>query len=280
MAHYGTVAPRLPPTNRTFTRGIPHGLSFALCCATLCHAVILSSVSATVKASFEAIIDDTTSQSCGCSGACAKDWAQTSHDLVDSTPLRVSTPGATGSTFVRIPTTVAQIERLFADIPQGSDLVLRLGGAVARVTSTLSVPSDTLENLTADIAIDSGDAVTVEFEASDTTMALVAKRINYAFGSQVARLESGTGRLVIEGARTGNAAAQAAQWQYGLVDIQGGAALSRLGLTTGARYGAGLDERVGGGPYAKSFPSGALPANLEVSGTSSNARFWLAGKAT
>ena len=212
----------------------------------------------------------------------ARDTTATTHDLVDSTPLVVSTSGAVGANFVPWPTSVAQIERVASDapLPLATDVYLRWGGAVASCTGTLSTPSGSLSALTLVLSVDGGNAVTTTFDTTDTTIALAAKRINYAHAAQVASVDT-AGKLKLSGARTGSADAKAASRQYGELTISGSStALSALGLTAGVYSGAGTDERVGAGPYARSFPSTALPRALEISGSCSGARLTLAGKAS
>lgn len=207
-----------------------------------------------------------------------RDAVATSHDYLDGTPRNVSTAGAIGAAFVQLETPVVQIERLVADIPAGADLVLRMGGAVAEVLGA-SAATGFSGSETAVLAVDAGGNVTVTFEAGDTTQALAAKRINWAFGAQVADLDT-SGKLRLRGARTGGADAEARGWAYGKVKVVSGSALTGLGLTAGSTYGQGDDQRVGAGPFAKTFPAGALPRRLELSGSAQGAKFWVAGKAS
>jgi hypothetical protein len=203
-----------------------------------------------------------------------RDASATPHDYLDPTPRNVST-GAVGVTFVALPTSVALIERVVVDVPPGSDLVLRFGGAVAQLIGTAIAPVFTNETL--QLAVDDGSTVTTTFSGSDTTLLAIARRINFAHGQQIADVDV-LGRLRLRGLRTGGADAWAKGWSYGRLSVVGGTAVASLGLTTGAVYGQGDDQRVGAGPFCKTFPSGAWPTGLELSGTAQGARFWLAGK--
>jgi hypothetical protein len=209
--------------------------------------------------------------------ASVRDSVASSHDYVDPSPRNVATAGAVGAAFVDLATPVAQIERVAADLPVGADLVMRFGGAVALLLGSQNAPvfagGETLE-----LAVDAGSTVITSFSSGDNTLALAAKRINYAHGAQVADV-SPTGHLRLQGFRTGGADALVKGWAYGRLLVVGGTALVQLGLAAGSVYGQGDDQRVGAGPFAKSFPSASLPRRLELSGSAQGARFWLAGKA-
>jgi hypothetical protein len=209
-----------------------------------------------------------------------QDAVPTTHDYVDATPLNVATSGITGLVFTKLPMATAQVERLAADIPPGSDLVLRTGGAVASVLGTTAAPSIVgAETLV--LAVDGGSQFTTTFVAGDTTIAKVAARINFfAGGSQVASVDTATGFLRLSGLLTGGADAKTAGRQSGSVQVVSGTAAALLGLTVATVYGSGDDQRVGAGPFLKTFPTSGLPRLIEVSGTSNGARFWVAGKAS
>lgn len=207
----------------------------------------------------------------------AKDATATSHDFVDATPAIVATDGAVGAAFTEVRQQVAEIERVFGQFAASTDAVVRYSGEPASVTGSTTTPPTFSGGEQAVIAVDGGSPVTTTFEAGDTTMALAAKRINYAHGAQVASVVAGA--LVLTGTKTGDAGAAARGWSHGLVDVQSGSALSDLGLSVGRTYGEGFDERVGPGPYAKTFPATALPTSIEVSGSVPGARLWVAGQA-
>lgn len=209
----------------------------------------------------------------------AKDATASSHELVDQTPRVIATSGAVGAAFVQLETPVRQVERLLVDLPGGSDLLLRIGGAVASVSGA-SAPPTLTDGWTAILNIDGLGAVTTSFLAADNTMALAAKRINYAHGAQVASVDPTTGALVIAGTKTGGDDARRAGYAYGSVVIVSGTALAALGLTAGTTYGTGADLRLGGGVHAHSFPAAALPRKLELSGSVASSRFVVAGKAS
>lgn len=210
--------------------------------------------------------------------ASVRDAVATVHDYVDVTPRNIATPGGIGLSFLQLETPVQQIERLVADLPPGADFVLRAGGLPAVVVGSVSNPSiaggETLQFL-----FDAGGAVTTTLQAGDTTIALIAKRVNYAHGDKVAAVDPLTGGLRLYGVLTGGADARAKGFAYGLVQILGGTGLAALGLAVGSTYGAGDDQRLGSGMFVKPFPASALPRRLELSGTGSGARFWVAGKA-
>lgn len=208
------------------------------------------------------------------------DRSATSHDYVDPTPKSVSTSGAVGANFILWPTSVAQIQRVWGQIPAAADLYFRWGGDVAEVLSSLTAPGSSLTGLTLVCSVDGGSPVTTTFESGDTTLALAARRINYAHNAPIASIDAATSKLVLAGARTGGADAKAASRQYGEINITGGTALSALGLAVGTTPGAGTDERIGSGPYVRSFPSSALPRALEISGSASGLALSLAGKAS
>lgn len=235
-------------------------------------------LSATLRLTLSLEARDPANTSAACSPS-VSDRVASSHDYLDPTPRNVSTAGAVGAAFVTLETPVAQVERLVADIPQGSDLVLRAGGLVAELLGASAAPTFSGgEQLV--FAIDAGGNVTATFEVGDNTVALAAKRINYALGFVAADIDPTTGKLRLRGLRTGGADAAALGWSYGLVKIVSGSAMATLGLSAGSTYGAGFDERVGGGPFAKTFPAGALPRRLELSGSAQGAKFWVAGKAS
>lgn len=206
-----------------------------------------------------------------------RDTTATSHDYVDATPRNVSTAGAVGAAFVQLETPVVQVERFVAQIPPSADLVLRFGGAVAELLGA-SAATGFSGGETAVLAIDAGGNVTVTFEAGDSTQALAAKRINWALGAQVADTDS-DGKLRLRSLRTGDAGAAAKGYAFGRVRVVSGSALAGLGLVAGDTYGQGDDQRVGAGLFAKTFPSSALPRKVELSGSATNAKFWVAGKA-
>lgn len=201
------------------------------------------------------------------------------HDYVDGTPQNVATSGAAGAAFLKLPTSVVQIERIVADITPGSDLVLRVDGRVASVLGANAAPA-IVGGETLVLAIDQGGQITVTFVAGDTTIAKVAARINFALGLQVASVDLSTGFLRLSGFLTGGSDAKTAGWQAGSVQLVSGTALALLGLTAGTTWGSGRDQRLGAGPFCKSFPTSGLPRLIELSGTSNGARFWVAGKAS
>ena len=209
------------------------------------------------------------------------DPSATVHDYVDRTPINVATQGFPGSAFITLPTSVVTVERLIADLAVGTNLVVRLGGAVAALVGALG-PFTFVGGETLIFATDNGVSHTATFANTDTTLALVAARINYAAGGViVADTDPATLRLRLRGSVTGGAAAYAAGFQYGAVSILGGTALSILGLSAGVTYGKGTDLQVGGAECLQiPFPSGAQPQRIELSGTCPNALFFVAGRAT
>lgn len=210
--------------------------------------------------------------------ATVRDLVASSHDLVDPTPRAVATSGAIGAAFVTLPTSVAQIERVVADVPPGADLVMRFGGLPAVLVGSLSVIDAPVAE-TIVLAIDGADPVTTTLTSADTTIALVAKRINYAHGAQVASVDPSTNRLRLAGVKTGGADAAAKGWAAGSVRVVSGSGLALVGLVAGTTHGSGDDQRVGAGVFAKSFPAASLPRLLELSGSATNLKTWLAGKA-
>ena len=207
-----------------------------------------------------------------------RELSPSQHDYVDVTPRAVSTSGAIGAAFVQLETSVVQVERLAADLPLGTDLVLRTGGQVAQLLGAAVAPvfagGETLQ-----LIVDADNVVTVAFLSSDTTQALAARRINYALGRPVADLDPVTAQLRLLGFRTGGADAMAKGWGFGRLQVVGGTALSQLALSVGVAYGQGDDQRLGAGPFCKTFPASALPRRIELSGITPGARFITAGKA-
>lgn len=209
----------------------------------------------------------------------AKDASATTHEYVDQTPRTVSTPGAAGASFVTLETPVRQVERILADFASGTNVVIRLDGAVASVTGGATPPVLT-DGWTAVLNVDGAGNVTTSFLAADNTMALVAKRINYAHGAQVASVDAVTGALVISGTKTGGDDARKKSFQYGSVVVVSGTALAALGLTAGTTYGSGEDHPHGAGGVQINRPSSSLPKRIELSGSASASRFAIAGKAS
>lgn len=210
------------------------------------------------------------------------DAVASTHDLVDPlTPMSIAT-GTPGVSFVQVPLSVAHIERLAADLGASSDVVLRLNGAAAFVVGNVTAPSlaggDTLV-----LAVDSGAQVTTTFAGTENTIAKVAGAIAAAFIAaglaNPASVDAATGGLRLSGVKSGDQAANAKGWQSGAVEVVSGAAVAKLGLTVAKTWATGDDDHVSGVLF-KSFPASSLPTRLEVSGTASNAKFIVAGKAT
>lgn len=214
------------------------------------------------------------------SGESVRDASETTHDLVDVSPVGpLSTSGGIGTAFVTIPTPVAQVQRVVGDFPIGTDLLLRFGGTAAFVLGT-SGAITLVDGQTLLFAVDGGATVTVSFLATDNTPLLVAKRINYAAGYTVASVDPSTARLRLDGVKTGGPGARAKARLFGAVDILSGTALTALGLVAGSYSGDGDDIRVGAGPLVHTFPSSAQPRRIELSGSASGARIWIAGTAS
>ena len=208
-----------------------------------------------------------------------KDAGLTSHEYVDPTPINVGTLGSPGTSFIPLRTSVVQVERLMMDVPPGSDLVLRVGGLVAALFGVSAAPTF-VGGETLVLAVDTDSApTTTTFASGDTTIADIARRINFAHRAQVAGVDA-LGRLTLVGFRTGGADARAKQWSYGRLSVGGGTAVAALGLQVGDVYGAGDDQRIGPGPFVKTFPAGALPRLLELSGAAAGVRSVVAGKAS
>lgn len=188
----------------------------------------------------------------------------------------MSTPNGAGSAFARVPTPVAQVERFVGDFAIGSSGFIRFGGAEAIVlggnTSPVFSGGETL-----DIAIDGQATFTTTFLNTDNTLALAVKRINYAAGAPVASLVAG--RLVLTGTKSGGAGAMQESRQFGLVQVVGGSAMAQLGLSASAAYGKGFDLPIAPGMLVLTFPPGALPTRIELSGSVPSAKFTIAGKA-
>lgn len=214
------------------------------------------------------------------SGESVRDTAPTSHDLVDLSPVGpLSTSGGIGTTFVTVPTSVQQIQRVVGDFPTGTDLLLRFGGVAAFVLGASGALTLT-DGWTLLFAVDGGPTITVNFLSTDNTPALAAKRINYAADAQVASVDPATARLRLDGVKTGGPGARAKSRSFGAIDILSGSALAALGLVAGTYSGDGDDIRVGSGPFVHTFPSGSQPRRLELSGSASGARLWVAGTAS
>lgn len=233
----------------------------------------------TIRLTTELTTADPASPSASQQTVQVRDSIASTHDYVDATPRNVATAGLPGVAFVQLETPVVQLERFIADVPAGSELVIRFGGAPAVVIgakSALAIEGDE----TLELAIDGGEAVTTTLASTDTTVALVAKRINWAHGAQVASVDPATGALRLTGVKSGGADARARAWQAGSVAVLSGTALEALGLTTGTSFGAGEDVRVGAGAFVRSFSAASLPKRVELSGSAINPKFWIAGKAS
>ena len=211
----------------------------------------------------------------------AQDAAASTHDYVDPAPLTLATAGGVGAAFSALGTNVVRVERFAADFRPATDAVIRFGGLVATVASTLTPPPTFAGGEALTLGYDGVAPVSVAFLAGDSaSWALVAKRINFVLGASVASVDPVTATLRLSGLRTGGADALAKLYSYGALVIGAGTALALLGLVAGTTYGVGDDQRVGAGPFCKSFPATALPTRVELSGTTTNARFWVAGKST
>lgn len=236
-------------------------------------------MSSTLRASVVLKIQDL-GQKCPSSGTCVDDVAPTTHDLVDECPVpALSTSGGIGTTFVELRHQVAQVERVVGDFKTGTDVLIRFGGVAAFVLGASGALALT-DGWTLLFAVDGGSTVTVSFLAADNTPELAAKRINYATGAQVASVDASTARLRLDGVKTGGPGARAKARSFGAIDILSGTAVSALGLTVGTTSGDGDDIRIGSGPFAHAFPSAARPRRIELSGSASGARMWVAGTAT
>lgn len=204
----------------------------------------------------------------------------TTHDLTDQVPQgALATAGAVGSAFVELRYQVVQVERLWGSLGAGADVLFRFGGAAASVLGASGAITLT-DGLDIVLAIDGGSPVTVSFLATDNTPALVAKRINYAAGAQVASVDGPTGKLKLDGVRTGDAGAKQRGHSYGAVQVVSGSAVSALGLTVGTTFGSGEDSRKGPGLLIHTFPPGSLPRRIELSGSAPGAQLWVAGTAS
>ena len=213
-----------------------------------------------------------------------RDLTATTHDLGDPIPMgQVATPGAVGATFVPLPTSVQHAERLIADLGVGADLVLRIGGAPAKVVGSVTANPGLIAGDTLTLNVDGGGLVTTTF-AGGESIAQAAAAIDSAFvasgRTSPASVDATSGGLALAGTKTGDASASARGWQSGSL-VLGGTALAKLGLGAGTTWGTGDDIRVGGTPVlVLPFPSSSTPARVEVSGSCPNAKFFLAGKAT
>lgn len=213
-------------------------------------------------------------------GESVRDSSATTHDLIDLSPVGpLSTSGGIGTRFVTIPTSVVQVQRLVGDFPTGTDVLMRFGGVAASVLGASGALVLT-DGWTLLFAVDGGSTITVNFLAADNTPALAAKRINYASNAQVASVDASTGRLRLDGVNTGGPGARAKSRLFGAIDILSGTAVTALGLVAGTYSGDGDDVRVGAGPFVHTFPSGAQPRRIELSGSASGARLWVAGTAS
>lgn len=209
----------------------------------------------------------------------AKDDEASEHDLIDETYRKVATAGDVGAAFVDVPSPVAQFERLVAHLPAETDLVIRLGGTPATVLGSVSGAVAPAGGETVQLDVDGGGTVTAILDAADTSIALVAKRINFAADAKVATVDGTTGGLRLTGTKTGDAGAAARGHSHGVINVVGGTGLALVGLTAGKTYGAGRDSHVGPGLVALPFPASDLPKRVEVSGSSLDALFLFAGKA-
>ena len=191
----------------------------------------------------------------------------------------LATSGSVGTAFTELRHQVVAVERIVGDFKTGADVLIRAGGISAYVLGASGALTLT-DGWTLLFAIDGGATITATFLATDNTPALAAKRINYAAGAQVASVDLATARLRLDGVRTGGAGARARSQAFGAVDAIGGTALAALGLVVGTFYGDGYDVRVGAGPFVHTFPPAALPRRIELSGSASGARIWVAGTAS
>ena len=243
-------------------------------------------MSATLQLQTDATVADPSAPSSAVDYAIA-DAVATSHDYVDATPRNVATAGNPGTAFVLLPTAVVHIERFLASVPLGAALVLRFGGAVATVLGSVAgVIAPGGGNPTLVLGVDGAPSATAIFAATDTSIQLAANRINGALASAglsavVAIVDPITGGLRLTGLKTGGADAQAKAFSFGAIALSAtSTGLALLGLTAGTTYGAGDDQYVGAGLFAKTFPPSNLPAQLELSGTATNLKTWTAGRAT
>jgi len=198
------------------------------------------------------------------------------HDFSDPTPMSIATQGAPGAKFIAVPTSVVQIERLIVQTGASADLILRVGGVAPSIEGNVSAPTASLDGKSITIVLDSNPAVTTTFAATDTTLDLVARKINYNMNAPIASVNA-SNHLVLSSSNTGGADAKASGRSFGLLSISGNA-LSLLGLTQQDLYGSGFDYHLGVGPHVLRFAATDLPKKLEVSGTAPSVVFWISGK--
>lgn len=175
-------------------------------------------------------------------------------------PLRVSTPGVLGASFVDLDLLADFVRVDFLYAKGDQPFVLRLYAASATLTGvggtfpTLFGGGETL-NVTID-----GVAVAVVFQAGDQTAAQCAARINAACalaGLATPRAVVLTsGQLQITGVLTGSA---------GEVEVTSGTGAATLGLA-GSASGTGQDVQVFGTFLAEFDPANA-PQRVQVSGS-------------
>ena len=232
-------------------------------------------MSSTLRVSLVVQTSDYGQKPCS-SGDRVGDLSPTTHDLIDVSPVGpLATSGAVGVAFVGVPTPVVQVQRLLVDLATGADVLLRLNGSAALVLGASGALTLT-DGLTLLFAGDGGSTITAEFLATDTTPLLAAKRINYAAGAQVASVDTATAKLRLDGVKTGGPWARAKSRSFGALDILSGTALAALGLVAGTYSGDGDDLRVGSGAQLLRFPASAQPQRIELSGSASGARIWVA----
>lgn len=184
--------------------------------------------------------------------------------VMTGAPLRISTPGAVGASFVDLDVLdpLAAIEFLYAKSDQ--PMILRIGAAAARVLGVGGVfPTGFVGGESLTFTLD-GTAVAVAFLAGDQTAAQVAARINAAcalLGLPTPRASVDTsGQLAIEGVLTG---------AQGSVVVTGGTGAAALGLAGRSAVGAGADVPIYGS-YLSEFPSyPSAPTRVQVSGVGS-----------
>lgn len=178
----------------------------------------------------------------------------------------LATSGVLGAAWQELdaPAKVSQFSLRSID---GSEVAARVNAAPATVLGSGASFGTIANGETLQVNVDQGGTVTVTFLTGDTTLAAVVARINAALGAIVA--SSNGGQLQLTGAKTGGADAVARSWQYGTVQVVGGTALAKLGLSTGTTYGAGRDVSTTGRIFME-FPGLSSPlavTSIHLSGS-------------
>jgi hypothetical protein len=156
-------------------------------------------------------------------------------------PWPIATTGPMGAAFVALPGIPSTTKLLHWHTVGSVPVACRLNGTPAKVTGVGASFGTIAAGDGFGLLVDGGGVIPMVMESTDTTLALVVKRINALAGAQVVAADVTGTQLVFTGVLTGGQSAQAQALQFGQIAISAGTNYAKFGLTLGTSYGGGYD---------------------------------------